>query len=32
MEEPDYTYILSLLSQIADNNNFVLDQTYDWTE
>ncbi|KAM3133923.1 hypothetical protein pb186bvf_014038 [Paramecium bursaria] len=31
-EEPDYTFILGLLSQVADRHNFFLDGTYDWTD
>ncbi|CAD8057210.1 unnamed protein product [Paramecium sonneborni] len=31
-DEPNYQYILQQLNQIAENNQFLLDGIYDWTE
>ncbi|CAD8150639.1 unnamed protein product [Paramecium pentaurelia] len=31
-DEPNYQYILQMLNQIAENNQFILDGIYDWTE
>ncbi|CAK82001.1 unnamed protein product (macronuclear) [Paramecium tetraurelia] len=32
LDQPNYQYILQLLNQIAENNQFLLDGIYDWTE